>query len=69
VSGYVSMHMDGERESLSLTYFPGPSTSEMCIQIVHNSPHERSDSPSKDPTVVIIARKENMQSGRGMLTL
>jgi hypothetical protein len=58
VSDCVSMHLYGERESLSPTCFPGPSTSEMCIKRVHNSPHKRSDSPSKDPTVVIIARKE-----------
>jgi hypothetical protein len=55
--------------SLSLTYFPGPSTSKMHMKIGYNSPNKRSDRPPKDPTVVNIARKVNMESGRGMLTL
>jgi hypothetical protein len=57
------------RESLSLTYFPGPSTSKMHIKRGFNSPNKRSDRASRDPTAVNIARKENMESGRGMLTL
>jgi hypothetical protein len=58
-----------EGGSLSLTYSPGPSTSKMHIKIGYNSPKKRSDGPLKDPTVVNIARKVNMESGRGMLTL
>jgi hypothetical protein len=65
----VSMYLYGEGESLSLTYFPGPSTSKVRIEIVYNSPNKRWYSPPTDPTVVSIARKGNMESGRGMLAL
>ena len=65
----VPMHLDEGGRNLSLTYFPGPSTSKMHMKIGCYSPNKRSDRPPKDPTAVNIARKENMESGRGMLTL
>ena len=68
VRDWVPMHLYEGGRSLSLTYFPGPSTSEMHIRMGCNSPNKQSDRSPKDPTAVNIARKENMVSGRGMLT-
>jgi hypothetical protein len=48
-------------ESLSLTYFPGHSTSKMHLKRGSNSPNKLSDRPPKDPTVVNIARKVNIR--------
>ena len=56
-------------ENVSLTYFPGPSTSKVCLKMVYNSPNKRFDGPPTDPIYVSIARKGNMESGRGMLAL
>jgi hypothetical protein len=56
-------------ESSSLTYFPGHSTSKMRLKRGSNNPNKLSDGPPKDSTTVNIARKVNMESGRGMITL
>ena len=65
----MSMHLYGKGESLSLTYFPGHSTSKMRLKRGSNSPHKLPDGPPKNFTAINIDRKVNMESGGGMMAL
>lgn len=67
--GSLSVHLYREGERLSLTCIPMPSPYAVHIKRGYNSPNKRSDRPHRDPTVVRIGRKENMESGGDMLTL
>ena len=65
----VSMHLYGEGERLSLTYTPGPSTSNIGIEREYNGHNRQYKRSPEGPVLVRIDREENMYSGGGMLTL
>ena len=67
--GWVSIHIYGKGEGLSLTCISGPSLSQMYMSRAHNRHNKRYGRPIRIPVAVRIDKMKHEGSGGDILTL